>query len=537
MADTKDADKADKKGGRRASFLAIAKRVKQFESVGGDKQLPTEESPNKSTASKPVNLSADIHNVDCDNQTQDGVGGAEIPDIPLRRTSNMRTINSNGGLSSLATLERILAADRLQDSQHPGPLNLNPFKLSSEKRADDQCVDLDQFFNSEDRHLYPVSECSTEWESSLHDVPEQVAPVPSLNHESSSTPNLPHHSEKSPLPTSRHERPSSSDPSAEIPMTPHSPSPYQAPLSPEMIAPSLATTSMTDTSATAISLHTNQTPPLPALQAKGVDNADYLHPVTDEDMEPGSFDLIVPSPQVGVYSLERRSELLFSADHLRVIFSDPIFLYRFTNFVTTYRPSSMPLLNYTLDALKAIRAMDWMNEIIQKSLRPQGIPQHEFFMRGLPELTVNDSLRRKTAAAFEALARDELPAYVTHVWIEIVEVSMRRKITGSMPAHLRDMSEGLAEVFCITDPSRPDNPIVFASEGETPHSLCDITFISNRTSHVVGTLLAWGLDTDHATQNSTELPSMALTMSLVVTVGSFRGPRPTLFRSSGSGRS
>lgn len=27
------------------------------------------------------------------------------------------------------------------------------------------------------------------------------------------------------------------------------------------------------------------------------------------------------------------------------------------------------------------------------------------------------------------------------------------------------LSEGLAETFCLTDPSRRDNPIIFASEG------------------------------------------------------------------------
>lgn len=36
---------------------------------------------------------------------------------------------------------------------------------------------------------------------------------------------------------------------------------------------------------------------------------------------------------------------------------------------------------------------------------------------------------------------------------------------GTLAPHLREASEGLAEVFCLTDPSRPDNPIVFASEG------------------------------------------------------------------------
>ena len=35
---------------------------------------------------------------------------------------------------------------------------------------------------------------------------------------------------------------------------------------------------------------------------------------------------------------------------------------------------------------------------------------------------------------------------------------------GSMPTDLRDASEGLAEVFCLSDPSRHDNPIILASD-------------------------------------------------------------------------
>jgi len=41
-----------------------------------------------------------------------------------------------------------------------------------------------------------------------------------------------------------------------------------------------------------------------------------------------------------------------------------------------------------------------------------------------------------------------------------VTVSIRHRIKG-LP---RPASEGLAEVFCLTDPSRPDNPIVFMTE-------------------------------------------------------------------------
>lgn len=477
MADIKGTDRTEKRGARRNSFMAIAKRVRQFEPGKGDKQASapavrrqdyiSDEPSKASSSTKLVTVPADNYHLNHGSEAQDYAGGAEIPDIPLRR--NLRTINNvDLGLDSLAALERILTAGIPQSPQHAASgTHSSPYQVRTDNRYDDQCVDLDQDFKGEGRLLYPVSECSTEWESnSLPDVPEGgESPEPSLRRESTATPSGDYSTHLSP----RIGAPVlSSNHSVDIPVDPCGTTPFQPGLQPRLITPSLTAT---ETSRTETSIQTEQavTPTLPALQAKGVDDLeDGLQPVDEDNMEPGSFDLIVPSRPVGVYSLERRSELLFSTEHMRVIFADPIFLTRFTSFVAMYRPpSSTALLQYALDSVKAIRAMDWMNNIISKSLRAEGKPQHSFFTGALPELTVNESLRRKAAAAMEALARDELPAYITHVWTDIVEVSMKRKITGSMPAHLRDMSEGLAEVFCISDPSRTDNPIVFASEGKS----------------------------------------------------------------------
>ncbi len=165
----------------------------------------------------------------------------------------------------------------------------------------------------------------------------------------------------------------------------------------------------------------------------------------------------------GLYSLERRSELLFSREHLAVIFEDPALLQRFTNFLCSHRSASLPLLIYYLDALKALRAIRYSNAVID-ALGP--LDGHDF-SADLAAQTLNKSLHAKADAAFEALVRDDLPAYVTHVWIQTVTESIKRRIAGTLPAHLADMSEGLAEVFCLTDPSRHDNPIVFASEGQS----------------------------------------------------------------------
>lgn len=201
---------------------------------------------------------------------------------------------------------------------------------------------------------------------------------------------------------------------------------------------------------------------LPALQTKtALERSDQMRPISGE--LPGSFDLVVPA-EAGhqSFSLEARSEELFSRQHLEIIFSDPSLLLRFTAFLSTYRPQSVPILIYYLDALKAIRAIKYANAIAE-ALSP--ISGHEF-TASPAEPTINIRLEEKAKKAFDVLVQEDLPAYISQTYIQVVSLSISRRITGTLAPHLREASEGLAEVFCLTDPSRPDNPIVFTSEGQ-----------------------------------------------------------------------
>ncbi|SLM34442.1 white collar [Lasallia pustulata] len=200
---------------------------------------------------------------------------------------------------------------------------------------------------------------------------------------------------------------------------------------------------------------------LAPLQTKGPpDDGDKLEPYLLDD--PRSFDLVAPAENGGAqaFSLEARSVLMFSREHLKVIFSDPALLLRFTAFLSTHRPQSVPILIYYLDALKAMKAINYANAIAE-ALEPIA----GFDFTADPAIrTSNPVLEQKASEAFDSLVKEDLPAYVTHIYIQVVSLSISRRITGTLPAHLQEASEGLAEVFCLTDPSRPDNPIVFASE-------------------------------------------------------------------------
>ncbi|KAF7897478.1 hypothetical protein EAF00_005706 [Botryotinia globosa] len=209
------------------------------------------------------------------------------------------------------------------------------------------------------------------------------------------------------------------------------------------------------------SYQTNATS-LPALQKTGVlEEGELLEPLNEEDIDPGSFDLVAATETAGKrYSLEARSEQLFSTEHLRIIFRDPSLLLRFTSFLGAHRPSSIPILIYYLDAVKALKAISYSNAIAE-ALEP--IPGFDFTATAASK-TMSAALEEKATKAFDVLVREDLPAYITWAYIQTVSISIQRRITGTLPAHLREASEGLAEVFCLTDPSRPDNPIVFASE-------------------------------------------------------------------------
>lgn len=193
-----------------------------------------------------------------------------------------------------------------------------------------------------------------------------------------------------------------------------------------------------------------------------MEEVDRLSPLLEDD--PRSFDLVAPvEPERRILSLEYRSEKLFSKEHLQAIFNDTASFLRFTNFLSTTRPKSVPILVYYLDALKALRAINYANAVAE-ALEP--IEALEFTANPARP-TVNAVLEEKANSAFDILVRDDLPAFITHIFIQVASVSISKRVTGQLSPLLREASEGLAEVFCLTDPSRTDNPIIFASEGET----------------------------------------------------------------------
>jgi hypothetical protein len=185
------------------------------------------------------------------------------------------------------------------------------------------------------------------------------------------------------------------------------------------------------------------------------------------------FDLAAPIKDGNyLHSLETLSDLLFAGDHLKNVFADPSSLLDFTSFLSSCRPKSIPMLMYYLDTTEALKAVNYAITLTE-SLEP--IPGHEFTSVSA-KTTMNAELEDKAEKAFNVLVQEDLPAFVTQLYVQSVKSSMVRRIMGPSTRPMREVLEGMLEVFCLTDPSRPDNPIVFASEGmyfamQLPHQV------------------------------------------------------------------
>lgn len=188
--------------------------------------------------------------------------------------------------------------------------------------------------------------------------------------------------------------------------------------------------------------------------------------VTASPDEPaGAYDLKPPPPAVSHSNIEWLSERLFSVDHLNLILRDRSFSHKFSTFLNKYQPQSVPLLARYIDTQKAISAIEYANAIadqVDSNRRHSGSVNTAAILEGRFE--------SRSRRAIEELVNDALPGFITHRLVQIVTECLVKEITGTNAPVMRELVQGVAEVFCMADPSLPDNPIVYASDGmHLPH--------------------------------------------------------------------
>lgn len=191
------------------------------------------------------------------------------------------------------------------------------------------------------------------------------------------------------------------------------------------------------------------------------DDGRYTEPTTG--LESGSpdetsYDLKPPPPSVSHTNVEALALRFFSVDHLNIILRDSVLAGRFAKFLEQYRPQHAKTLAKYFDTKKAATAIEYANAVAESIPTAPGFPPYV-------AATLDDRFEAHMRELVDDLVEDALPAYVTHRLTQVVTESLVKEVTGTNAPIMQEMIPSLAEVYCVTDPSLPDNPIVYASQG------------------------------------------------------------------------
>nr|POE47551.1 phototropin-2 [Quercus suber] len=189
---------------------------------------------------------------------------------------------------------------------------------------------------------------------------------------------------------------------------------------------------------------------------------DATEPTTaDEDSDEVGYDLKAPPPTVAHADVGRLSLQFFSVEHLDLILADHELKAGLSRFLAKYRPQHVQTLERHLEARKAEMAIDYANSLAEKMSTSVALENHKFLVAA----DVHETFTAVSRATTEELVGEALPAYLTHRLVSLVTDSLVKEITGNNVPVMKDLIPSLAEVYCVTDPNMPDNPIVYASEG------------------------------------------------------------------------
>lgn len=178
-----------------------------------------------------------------------------------------------------------------------------------------------------------------------------------------------------------------------------------------------------------------------------------------------AYDLSPPPPTNTDKRAEVIAERLFSVEHLNVILKDNAQLQRFTTFLLQYRAHCVPVLVRYLDSQKALKAIQYANALADQ------ITQQPSWPTRASAASLDPRFEQLSQRALDELVTEALPAYVTFSIVDVVTELLNKEIVGRNTPVMRELVHGLAEVYCLSDPSQEGNPIVFASEGESDRKI------------------------------------------------------------------
>ena len=159
-------------------------------------------------------------------------------------------------------------------------------------------------------------------------------------------------------------------------------------------------------------------------------------------------------------SLHKLSDFLFSTQHLRLVLEDHDLFHAFESFLSLKRPESASLLSSYVTLRKALRSIEYADAVmagVQTVSDNGNIPKDNCV--AMPWV-VQDRIDR----ILDALIPRDFRAFIADVYAKMVSAALADRVTGKGNSTTSDIADGLAEVFVLSDPARPDNPLVFTSD-------------------------------------------------------------------------
>ncbi|RKF79958.1 hypothetical protein GcM1_198041 [Golovinomyces cichoracearum] len=176
------------------------------------------------------------------------------------------------------------------------------------------------------------------------------------------------------------------------------------------------------------------------------------------------FDLRPPPPPAENQEskVEEVMNRLYSEEHLNYILNDRAHFQRFLSFLNRYRPNLAPTLIRYVEMRKAMKAIEYANTVA----RTIKWPTHADFCKFSRIEAAQTDVRFVDYASREVniLISEALPLWVTYLLVSVVTDCVTRDITGQSLPVVKELVGNLGEIFCLTDPTQKDNPIIFCSE-------------------------------------------------------------------------
>ncbi|KAL9638179.1 MAG: hypothetical protein Q9164_001714 [Protoblastenia rupestris] len=159
--------------------------------------------------------------------------------------------------------------------------------------------------------------------------------------------------------------------------------------------------------------------------------------------------------------LDKLSGLLFSRQHLQFVLEDQNMSNEFKAFVHTHRPGSVPLLARYINLDKALKSITYAEAIMQGLEAVEGHP----FTKEASRVAMPWVIQGQIDKALDFFLIDDFRAFIAHFYVKIAVSALADSVMGDQNQADSGMADGLAEVFVLSDPARPDNMIIYSSEG------------------------------------------------------------------------